>query len=256
MRIVGNGVASVARYLRVIGSTRARPRRDFSWHVAGGPLHAATALGAALMLSGCVAAIPAVMMAGSVAAVGSSAFGVYKLVQLQTGGGEVEIRFRHPLPEGAPREAAHSLRKIAVWPASDENAYLAERLARQSALSVTSPARIRVLMADRRDLLSLKGLLDADRTELFRLACRRAAVDAVYFARTIGTGYDASTFSFDSPNTTVAFQHGLYDCAARRFRLNEIGEVKVTVGTTQDMEEIDRIANHTIAERLIEFIGA
>lgn len=212
---------------------------------------------AALLLAGCVAAIPAVMMASTAAVVGGTAFGIYKVVQLESGGGKVEVGFQRPLPEGGPREAARSLRRIAVWPTSNENAYLAERLARQPALTVISPTRIRELMADRKEVLSLKGLLESERAELFRLACRRAAVDAVYFAEATGQGYDANTFSLDQPKVTYGFQHGLYDCQGRAFRLLEAGQVQIAVGGAMPASgEVERAANGVVAERLIEFIGA
>lgn len=150
-----------------------------------------------MQLAGCVAAIPAVMMASSAAVVGGTAFGIYKVVQLETGGGQVEVGFQHPLPEGGPREAARALRRIAVWPTSNENAYLAERLARQPALTVTSPGRIRELMADRKEVLRGRGLRQAG-------GCRRCCAAAVPMRQTSVTSWGDSVLPCSGINLVSA----------------------------------------------------
>lgn len=210
----------------------------------------------AATLPGCVAA-PALLTATSAVFGAGAVFGVYKVVQVGTGGGAVEVRFEQPLPAAGARATAGSIRKIAVWPVADSSALLAERLARQPALTVISPARLRELMADRKEALSLKGLLEQERTELFALACRRAAADAVYFAQSTGSGQNISAFSFDRPSQSVTFRHGLHDCRTGGFRLLETGQVAVKLGGSMpDSGEIERAANGVIAERLIEFLGA
>nr|VFJ71233.1 MAG: hypothetical protein BECKFW1821B_GA0114236_12134 [Candidatus Kentron sp. FW] len=203
-----------------------------------------------LFLGGCVAAIPA-MTAGGMAA---SGFGVFKLVQLETGG-SVEISFADE--ELIHKERVRSIRKPAVWAGHEIEVYMTERM-QSSALfsSVITPSTVSKIL-EKLDINSeMKMMTRMEKTGVLRKVCRSTRADAIVMLESLGSQMDISYFSFDRMNTSIKARMTLYGCQpTNAVAYKSVTEIKTNIGSTLPSEhEIAKIAGDAIAEKLIQLV--
>lgn len=206
----------------------------------------------ALFLSGCVAAAIPLVMATSVAGLGVAGFGMYKAVQLSSGG-SVKIGFATG-PDGKkkPPEPLPAGRRVAVWPGSGGEVEFSEHLQRSGRFDVVPPATVARTLAAGHYSTDLKQLTDGEMSAEFQHVCNAKHVDFVFADRDLGISTNDNMWSLSRANVTAKSDLFGYGCHQQSIVWrDQIIIVMEVGGHTEATPEVQRIAGDAWAERLL-----
>lgn len=209
----------------------------------------AAVVGCALLLNGCVAVAVATVVAMPVL----TTFSLYKTVQMSTGG-RVKIAFgstdgkkvaqAQPLPIG---------RTAAVWPGTEREARLAERLKVSGRYEVTTPSVVARDLAAAGTPVNMLQLTSEEQTTAFQAVCSRHSADLVFAAWDYGVSTNAKVFSLKRGGATQTSDLVVFSCAEAKVVWKDRMAVTTETGSkTFAAGEVAAIAGEAWAERVLQ----
>jgi hypothetical protein len=201
-----------------------------------------------LGLSACaVAAIPL-----TAAEIGVGSFEAYKLVKTSEGG-SVGVSFPQKDGKEIPPQPLPLAKRVAVWPESESEAHLAERLIASNRFQVTTPGKVRVILANANITYNSKDLTDEEQLAAFTIVCRKARVDLVLAARDQGSVTHSNGLSFSNPERIGKSDLLVFSCAQRTVVWRDEMTLVVEVGDkTPSNAAIAKVGGEAWAERIIQ----
>lgn len=195
------------------------------------------------------------MMAASVGGTALAGFGMYKSVQMETGG-TVRIAFGSSDSKNAapPAPLPSSLRRLAIWPGDAAEVRLAERLSASGRFNVVTPDAVSRALAH--GGLELASMTSGERSAALDRACRATGAQAVALGVQQGTSTNDNLFSLHRGNVTTKVDLEVYDCRAHQVAWRDTMAIILDVGGhTPDETEVNRIAGDAWADRLLQAAG-
>lgn len=202
------------------------------------------------LLSGCIAGAA---MAPLVIGGAASGFGIYKTVQLSTGGeAEVELSERTPDPDDL--KTIQSARSIAVWPVLGGEGNISENLSQLTGLDVISPSKVRRWVDDNGLEREANILTSSEMGEYGTALGQHLGADLVLFVEHGKLqGVDQNFWSFDRASIEYDFTMHLNSTLKKRLLWSEPGRLVIEVGGSLPGEdETNGVAQKVIAERVAE----
>jgi len=199
-------------------------------------------------LSGCAAAAVAL----PVVELGVGGYEVYKVVQTSEGG-SVGVSFPHKDGKELAPAPLPLARRVAVWPNEDNEKYLAEKLMASNRFEVTTPSKVRVILAAAKMSPNIRDLTDREQLEAFSTVCRRAKVDLVLAARDAGSVNKSNALSFSNPARLTKSDLLAYSCGQRMVVWRDEMTLKVELGDkTPSTAAIAKVGGDAWGERIIQ----
>lgn len=198
-------------------------------------------------LSACAAAaIPL-----TAAEIGVGGYEAYKLVQTSEGG-SVGVSFtQKDGKEVAPLPLPPS-RRVAIWPGDEHEKYLAEKLIASKRFEITTPAKVRVILANANISTNIKDLTDSEQIAAFSVVCRKTKSDLVLAARDAGSVSHANGLSFSPANRIATSDLTAFSCGARTVVWRDELNLKIEIGDkTPSTAEIAKVGGDAWANRII-----
>ena len=213
----------------------------------------AVLLGLSTFLSGCVALAVPLMAVTSVGAMGLTGFGMFKVVQT-AGGGKVAVGFGSkdsktiPPPQPLPL-----VRSIAIWPNTDREVFLAERLIASQRFKVTTPSAAARSLTSLTVDVDLKSKTVAEQSQDFDKLSRAVGADLVLAAKDIGMSVKGGFFQMKRGGFTTTSDLIGYSCRGRSVVWRDTMAVTQQTGSTIASDgEVAKIAGDAWAERILQ----
>lgn len=205
-------------------------------------------------ITGCVAALGAM----SLASFGVAGFGVYKIVQLETGG-EAEIRFAKSELSDEDKEVLSSLKNLAIYPVpqrEQEAAILADALSKSGQYEIIPPFSVKKTFSKTGWPPNFKGMTKQEQIKYAGQLCNTLKADGLFVLTHGSVKVDARYFSFKKSEMASSFQIDLFSVRHDRVIWTQKGEMAVSIGSTLPaQEEIDKILATAIAGKFLEDAG-
>jgi hypothetical protein len=202
----------------------------------------------AWVLSGCAAAVVAL----PAMELGVGGYEVYKVVQTSEGG-SVGVSF----PQRDGKEIAPAplplARRVAVWPNEENEKYLAEKLMASHRFDVTTPGRVRVILANASVSPNIRDLTDQEQVSAFAVVCRKARTDMVLVARDAGSVSRSNALSFSNAAKLTKSDLLVYSCGQRTVVWRDEMTLKIELGDkTPSTAEIAKVGGDAWAGRILQ----
>jgi len=202
-------------------------------------------------LSGCVAAVPAIMMASSGLVLATSVFGGYKVYQSATGGDiGVELGNEHIDPSATA--AMQSAQTMAFWAAPDRTLIEAAQIA-EAELSIdtiispaTTSARVQALGLP----TDLGQMTHRERQDTFARASAALPADLIVGLVQLGVEVDSNVFSFNRATLTRNYQVILYQRGVGEIWTTDLSAQVGMGGNVPSNPEVEAIVGQAIIDRL------
>jgi hypothetical protein len=200
-----------------------------------------------LGLSACAAAaIPL-----TAAEIGVGGFEAFKLVQTSTGG-SVGVSFPQKDGQEIPPQPLPLVKRVAVWPNDENEMYLAENLMASKRFAVTTPGKVRVILANAKISPNIKDLTAQEQLAAFSVVCRNARTDLILAARDAGSVNHSNGLSFSNADKITKSDLMVFSCANHAVVWRDEMTLKVELGDKMPTTaEISKIGGDAWAARII-----
>lgn len=213
------------------------------------------AIASTTLLSGCVAALPAITLASTALWVGSTAFFGYKMYQASSGA-EIQVGFENDLVAQTIQAELAQANSMAFWPSPNRSLVVAsERVSAELGIpNITPPATTAARLREASINTSVEGMTGSERAQALRRAADLLDADFVLVLAEAGIEGDTGLFSLRRATFTTNYDVYLYSRASDMEVWTSRLIAEVGMGrTTPSQTEIDEIAGRAIADRLADF---
>nr|WP_281720205.1 hypothetical protein [Nitrosomonas nitrosa] len=206
------------------------------------------------LLSGCVAAAPAIFMAATALTVGSTAFFGYKMYQ-SASGSDIEIGFENDLVSQVVQEELFSAETIAFWPSPNRSLVVAaEDINSELEISVISPALTTERLRAAGIATSIETMTAGERAQTFYAAAEALNADFIVTLTMIGTETDSNVFSIRRSTYTANYDVVVYSHSSNAEVWTSRLIAELGIGRNiPSQSEIDEVAGRAVADRIIDF---
>ena len=147
-----------------------------------------------------------------------------------------------------------AFRRVAVWPGDEGDVRFAERLQSSARFSsVAAPAAVSAILADAKTPIDLKQLTEQEKAEAFELVCKRAKVEFVFAAVSLGASENNNSFSFSRANVTYTADLLGFSCAQHQIVWRDQMALVLDVGgSVSNASEMNRAGGDAWADRVLQ----
>lgn len=212
-----------------------------------------------IIIQGCIAAAPlAYYPLATATAAGYAAltgFGIYKVVQLSTGG-EFEVRFKDSELSFEQQEALSSFKRLAVYPGSQVSVNLAEALEKSGNYDIIAPYSVQKALPGATKFANTEQMTERERNRHCSKLCRALKADAIFVYSEGGTGYEHNFWSLNQSELTANFEVNLFSSKYKRIIWTQEGQAVLKQGGKfPPQDEMEQIVASAIAEKFLSAAG-
>lgn len=209
-------------------------------------------LSSALLLSGCMAAIP-LMIAAQAASLGMGAFAVTKTVQLSTGG-SVEMAIGENQVPGQNKRVLAEVSKLAIWPGDESEVFAADKLQKSNAFGlVVTPSKVSRAIHQANLDREIGNLTQTEMLQTFQTVCQKTGAEAVVAFKNLGMESHTNSWSFDRPSMDFKGRIFIYALQPNQIVFSSTAALKMNLGgSTPNQREVQEKAGEMLADKLIE----
>ena len=207
---------------------------------------------AALLLNGCVAAIP-LMIATQAAGLGMGVFAVTKTVQLSTGG-SVEMAIGDNEVPGQNERVLADISKLAVWPGDEGEVLTANKLEQSKAFDlIVTPSKVGRALSEANLDREIGNLTQAEMFQAFQTVCLKTGAEAIVAFKDLGMEGQANAWSFSRPSLDYKGKIFIYALQPNQIIFSSAANLKMHLGgTIPNQQEVREKASEMLADKLIE----
>ena len=212
-------------------------------------------IASATFLSGCIAALPALAVASTVAGAAVYGFFGYKVYQAASGA-EIEIGFENDFVAQSVQADLAAANSMAFFPSPSRSLVIAsERVSGELGIAnITPPATTAEQLRAAGVSTSVETMTSNERANVFRRAARMLDADFVLVLAEAGQESDTGFLSLRRTTLTSNYDVYLYSRASDTEVWTSRLVAEVGMGrNTPSQTEIDEIAGRAIADRLVDF---
>ena len=201
-------------------------------------------------LSGCVAAALPLAYAATAGSVALTASTVYKT----SGGGNVAVSFEGNDVAEHHRAEVRAIETLAIWPDSQSDVFLAEKLTASGYFDVVTPAESGRIIEERGLPHMLNMLTTGEQEEALRTLAEAADTDAVVVAGSLtNVNIDTNTWSFfERAKMTYSVDAFLYSKTSDTIVWRDALAMEVEIGSkSASQTELYGIVGDAVAKHLL-----
>lgn len=204
----------------------------------------------AVLLTGCVAAIPAVMV-GSWAV---SGFVGYKAYQSMSDGGDAAIGFTEDDESIVDQSALSSITSPAVWPGGRSEPPTAENLAKAGAFeTVVTPIQTAQALSQNNIYANVSLMTESELGDTFKKVCQSTPADSVIFLGNPVVSGQKNFFSLKRP--AMAYESNLFIFVCNKNTFAYRGARRLEVGANMPKALLSDDSDSTLPDEVVGFVA-